>query len=183
MSLETILSIHLPKEVITLLISALPGFGLSVSLPIGINLFDLPWYYAFLLAVIGNMLPVPILLFFWNGLEMLLSKVGIFRRLVTWLHERTRRNSQSIEKYGFLGLALFVAIPAPFTGSFTGALGAAIIGMKFWTAFWSILVGVIGSSVIITSLCLLGWFGAALAVVGLIGLAAISLWKKRLPAK
>lgn len=182
-SLETLLNTHLSKELITLVISALPGFGLSISLPVAIHVFNLSWYYAFILSIIGNMLPVPFLLLCWDGLEILLGKTSFFRRPITWLHEHSLKNSSSIEKWGFLGLVIFVAVPAPVTGAATASLAAVILGMTFWDSFWAILWGVIISAVIITCLCLLGWFGAAVAGVALISLSAISILRKKPSAK
>jgi uncharacterized membrane protein len=182
-SLDTLLNTHLSKEVITLVISALPGFGLSISLPVAIHVLKLSWYYAFFLSVLGNMLPVPFLLLCWDGLEILLGKVSIFRRPLGWLRMHSLKNSSSIEKWGILGLMIFVAIPAPVTGAATASLVAVILGMTFWDSFWAILWGVIISAVIITCLCLLGWFGAAVAGVGLISLSAISILKKKPPKK
>ncbi len=129
------------------------------------------------------MLPVPILLLCWDGIEILLGKMSIFRRPIAWLHEHSLKNSSSIEKWGILGLVIFVAVPAPVTGAATASLAAVILGMTFWDSFWAILWGVIISAVIITCLCLLGWFGAAVAGVGLIGLSAISILRKKPPEK
>ncbi len=83
-SLETLLNTHLSKELITLVISALPGFGLSISLPVAIHLFKLSWYYAFFLSVLGNMLPVPFILLFLNAVSRWLSKVSLFDRFFRW---------------------------------------------------------------------------------------------------
>lgn len=179
MSLETLLNLRLPRELITIAISAIPGFGLSISLPVAIHVFKLSWYYALFLSILGNMLPVPLLLLCWDGLEILLGKVSIFQGPISWLHEHALKNSSNIEKYGFLGLIIFVAVPAPVTGAATGSLAAVILGMTFWDSFWAILWGVFISAVIITCLCLLGWFGAAVAGVGLIGLSAFSILKKK----
>ena len=177
--LHALLHIPLPKELITMAISAIPGFGLSVALPVSIHLFNFSWFYAFFLSVVGNMLPIPFLLILWEDIEKLLEKNSLFRRWITLLHTRTLENKPSVEKYGILGLVIFVAVPAPMTGAATASLIAVILGMNFWHSFLAILWGVLLSAIVITTLCLLGWTGAIIAGVSLVGLTALSLFRKK----
>jgi len=174
---EELLSLGFSKELIVLIISALPVFELRGALPVAINLFHFPWYYALLLAIIGNLLPVPVILLFLNGISRGLSKVKFFDRFLQWLFEHTKRRGRIIERYERIGLALFVAIPLPITGAWTGSLLAVIFGLKFKHAMLSIFVGVLIAGVIVTCLSLLGWVGAVIAGVGLAALAAFGLWK------
>jgi len=171
--LEELINLGIAKELIVVIISALPVVELRGALPVAINLFNMPWYWAFCLAVIGNMLPVPILLLFFESLAKIVSKVEIGRRLVNWVFEHTRRHEKMIQKYEWLGLMLFVAIPLPMTGAWTGSIIAFIFGMRFTHAFLSILCGVIIAGAIVTSLCLLGWIGAVIAGIGLSVLAIL----------
>jgi len=167
-----------PEEILNvLLIAASPIAELRVAIPVAISVFDFPWYYALLLAIIGNLLPVPFILLFLEAATRLLSKVALFKRFLDWLFERTRRRGRIIERYKFIGLMLFVAVPLPFTGAWTGSLAAVLFGMSFKHAFFSIFVGVVIAGVIVTCLTLLGWVGAAIAGVALGGLAAYSLWR------
>jgi uncharacterized membrane protein len=124
-----------------------------------------------LLAVIGNMLPVPILLLFFDSLAKIIRKVEIGKKLVDWVFRHTRRHEKIIQKYEWLGLMLFVAIPLPITGAWTGSIAAFLMGMKFKHSFLSILCGVLIAGVIVTCLCLLGWLGAIIAGVGLSAIA------------
>jgi uncharacterized membrane protein len=119
------------------------------------------------------MLPVPFLLLFWNGVTGLLSRVPLFKRPIDWLFARTKRHSTTIGKYKFWGLLAFVAVPIPLTGAWTASLVAIVLGMKFWPSFWSIFGGVIVAGAIVTALSLMGWRGAAIAVIGFI---AITIW-------
>src|SRR4030043_1091215 len=137
--IEKLISLGITKELIVIIISALPIIELRGALPIAINLFGIPWYWALLLAVIGNMLPVPILLLFLDSIAKLISKVNIGKRLVDWVFERTRRHGRIIERYERIGLILFVAVPLPLTGAWTGAIAAFLLGMKFQHAFLAIL--------------------------------------------
>jgi len=92
--------------------------------------------------------------------------------------EQTRRRGMTIEKYEKIGLTLFVAIPLPFTGAWTGSIAAFLLGLKFRYAFLSILAGVVIAGAIVTSLSLLGWAGALIAGVGLSTLAVLGWWRK-----
>ncbi|MBM3119818.1 MAG: small multi-drug export protein [Chloroflexi bacterium] len=175
--IEELISWGIAKELIVIIISALPIIELRGALPVAINVFHMPWYWAFCLAVIGNMLPVPILLLFFESLTRIISKVEIGRKFVNWVLQRTRRHGKLIEKYERIGLILFVAIPLPFTGAWTGSIAAFLLGMRFSYAFLSILCGVIIAGVIVTCLCLLGWLGAVIAGIGLSAIAIFGWWR------
>ena len=177
MSPEELLALGFSKELVVLAISALPVLELRGALPVAINLFHFPWYYALLLAVIGNLLPVPFILLFLNAFSRLLSKIGFFDRILHWLFEHTRRRGKIINRYERIGLTLFVAIPLPITGAWTGSLAAVLFGLKFKHAFLSIFAGVLIAGAIVTCLCLLGWTGAIIAGVALSTLAILALWR------
>jgi len=174
---EELLALGFSKELVVLVISALPILELRGALPVAINLFHFPWYYALLLAIIGNLLPVPFLLLFLNTISRLLSKIDVFDRMLHWLFEHTRRRGKIINRYERIGLALFVAVPLPVTGAWTGSLAAVLFGLKFKHAFLSISVGVLIAGAIVTCLCLLGWTGAIIAGVGLSIVAILALWR------
>jgi len=177
MSPEGLLNLGFSKELVVLIISALPIFELRGALPIAINVFHFPWYYALPLAILGNLLPVPIILLFLNVISKWLSKIGFFDRFFQWLFEHTKRRGKIIEKYERIGLALFVAIPLPVTGAWTGSLAAIIFDLKFSHAFLSIFIGVCIAGIIVTCLSLLGWVGAVIAGVVLCALAISGLWR------
>lgn len=177
MSPDELLSLGFSKELVVLVISALPLVELRGALPVAINLFHLRWHYALLLAIIGNLLPVPFILLLLDAFSRLVSKIGILGRMLHWLFEHTRRRGRIIERYERIGLALFVAIPLPVTGAWTGSLVAVLFGLKFKHAFLSILIGVFIAGTIVTCLCLLGWTGAIIAGIGLSSLAVFGLWK------
>ena len=142
-----------------LIVAALPIAELRLAIPWAIEVLNTPWYYAFLIAVIGNMLPVPFILLFIEAAVRLLSRVAVFERFFNWLFERTRRRGKIIQKYKRIGLVLFVAIPLPVTGAWTGSLAAVLFGIKFKQAFLSIFIGVIIAGIIVTSL----WMGLSFA--------------------
>ena len=146
-----------PNWLEVLAFAALPISELRGAIPWAILKHHFPWYYAFLLAVIGNLLPVPFILLFLDTFSRLLSKIGIFEKMLHWLFERTRRRGKIINRYERIGLALFVAIPLPVTGAWTGSLAAVLFGLKFKHAFLSIFIGVLIAGVIVTCATLLGW--------------------------
>jgi len=137
--------------------AASPISELRGAIPWAIIKLHFPWYYAFLLAVIGNLLPVPFILLFLDTFSRFLSKISIFEKMLHWLFERTRRRGKIINRYERIGLALFVAIPLPVTGAWTGSLVAVLFGLKFKHAFFSIFIGILIAGVIVTCATLLGW--------------------------
>ena len=157
MSPEQLLSLDLFNVLVVLGIAASPISELRGAIPVAIIGFHFPWYYAFLLAIIGNLLPVPFILLFLDTLSRLLSKIGIFKRMLQWLFEHTRRRGKIIERYERIGLILFVAIPLPVTGAWTGSLAAVLFGLKFKHAFLSIFAGIVIAGIIVTCATLLGW--------------------------
>ncbi len=175
--LDSLINSTLSKELITVILSMLPVAELRLSIPIAITVFHMPWYEAFGLGVLGNLIPVPFLLLFFDGASKLVQKIPIGKRFIDWLLKRTARHTASIQKYEFAGLAVFVAIPLPLTGAWTASLLAYILGLKFWPSFLAICLGVIGAAIIVTILTLLGWVGAGIAIVALIVLAVIGAWK------
>lgn len=177
------------------LISLLPIVELRGAIPVGHILAADPdpstrlgredWLRAariYLLAVVGNMLPVPFILWLLGPVSRLCMKVPLGKRFFDWLFARTRKKTAGIEKYEFFGLTVFVAIPLPVTGAWTGAMAGWLMGLKPLSAFFSILLGVMIAGVIMTVLSLMGWLGAAIAgTVLLVLLASVLLKSFRAP--
>lgn len=168
----------LTPELAVFLTSMLPIIELRGALPLAINLFNISWPKAFLIAYIGNIIPAPLILWLLGPIVRFLSRVHIFRRFFTWLFERTRkRSNRMIEKYEEIGLMAFVAIPLPGTGAWTGALIAFLFGLDFKKSLLIIAIGVFIAGVVVTCLCLLGWLGALIAGLGFALLAGLGFWK------
>ena len=140
-----------------ILIAASPISELRGAIPVAIGVYDFTWYYAYLFGVIGNLLPVPLILLFLHAIIPILCKVRFLDRLIQWFLSRTRRRGKLVERYERIGLILFVAIPLPITGAWTGAILAVILGIRFKYAFISILAGVLLAGVIVTCATQLGW--------------------------
>ncbi len=135
------------------------------------------WYWVFVLAVIGNMLPVPFILYFLEKVRQFLSRFEVFDRFFSWLYGRSQRRGAIIEKYKRIGLTLFVSVPLPVTGAWTGSLLAVIFGLPRRWSMLAIFIGVFIAGAIVTTLSLLGWWGAAIAGVVLLSLAAYSFFR------
>ena len=157
MFLEELLSLAFSNVLAVLAIAAAPISELRGAIPVAITVFHFPWYYAFLLAVIGNLLPVPFILLFLDAFSKLLGKIGIFERMLQWFFKHTRRRGKIIERYERIGLTLFVAIPLPITGAWTGSVVAVLFGLRFKHALLSIFIGILIAGTIVTCATLLGW--------------------------
>jgi uncharacterized membrane protein len=118
---------------------------------------------------------IPILLFL-EPISNFLRKLSVFDRFFRWLFARTRRRSAIVEKYETLGLILFVAIPLPVTGAWTGALAAFLFGISFRNAIVAIAMGVFIAGCIVATLTLMGIIGAIIAGVVLSLLGLSSFW-------
>jgi len=141
---------------IVVLISMLPIVELRGAIPVAILLFKMPWPEAVLLSVMGNMVPIPLILLCMDGFFRLISKSRLGKRFTDWLFARTRRKGKSIEKYEAWGLAIFVGIPLPGTGAWTGAFAANIFGIRFWRSLLFIFIGVLMAACVVTPLTLMG---------------------------
>ena len=139
-------------ELSTFLIAMIPIGELRASIPIAINIYQLPIWKAYLFSVLGNLIP-PILIL-W-GLrtfsEYLSRKIYFFNRFFTWLFKQTRKNHlKKIEKWKGWTLLILVAIPLPFTGAWSGSLVAFVFGFSYKKAISLITLGVIIAGIIVT---------------------------------
>jgi len=145
----------LPGELVLMLLSALPLTELRASIPVAYTVMAdswvWPWWKIYILAVVGNMLPVPFILMLLGPVSKWLSRWNLFRRFFNWLFERTRKKAGAhVEKYRALGLAVFVAIPLPVTGAWTGSVAAFVFGIPRKLALPSVLLGVLIAGAIVT---------------------------------
>ena len=108
----------------------------------------------FIISFLGNILPIPFILLLINWIFEVLKKVPGINRIIFWLEEKTLKKRDKIDKYGIWGLLLFVAIPLPGTGGWTGALLASLLHLDKKKSFGVISVGVFIAGLIITLLSL-----------------------------
>lgn len=144
-------------------LSMVPIIELRGAIPLG-AILDLPLWSNYLVSVFGNFLPVPFILLFIRYILEWMKKTKHFARIALWLEEKAQHGSEKVQKYASLGLFLFVAIPLPGTGAWTGALVAALMRMKMKYALPSILGGVLAAGVIMS-----------LASYGVVGIFSIFL--------
>jgi len=145
----------LPKEYVVMIVGALPISELRGAIPLALS-FGMPLSKAFWLAVLGNISFIVPALFLFEPISKNLRKFKLWSRFFDWLFERTKKNSESIQKYEALGLAIFVAIPLPMTGAWSGVVAASLFKIRFRYAFIAIVAGVIGAGLIVLTLCALG---------------------------
>ncbi len=150
--IEWITGTTLGKCITTFLISMVPVVELRLGLPYGIAL-GLAYPLALLSAVVGNMVPVPFIIVYIRRIfEWLRQHWAALDRLITPLERRADLKSETVLKYGSWGLLLLVAIPLPGTGAWTGALVAALLGMRLKRAVPVIFAGVCIAAAIMTAL-------------------------------
>ena len=137
------------RELIAFLLSMAPILelrgGILAARALGLNPV-----VSFIICYIGNILPVPFILWLIKSIidKMRTSNVGRFKKFVLWLDKKVEKRKGQIEKFGYLGLVLFVGIPLPGTGAWTGSLIASVLEMDKKKSFLAILVGVIMASII-----------------------------------
>jgi len=135
---------HLPPPLAILLCSMLPIIELRGGIPLGHYLMGSGhWPAIYFWAVIGNLLPVYPILALLGPCERLLRRWRLFDRFFTWLFARTEKRSGLMRRYGSVGLTLFVAIPAPMTGAWTGAMAAHLMKLPMRYSIPCIVGGVL----------------------------------------
>lgn len=146
--MDTFLDIF-TRELQVLLMAMVPVVELRGAIPYGAVL-GLDTVTTFICAVIGNCLPVPLIIFLARPIIGYLKKTKILGWFARWMERKTEKNKDKIMKRSALGLFLFVAVPLPGTGAWTGALCAALLDMRYRFALPSIIGGVIGAGCIMT---------------------------------
>ena len=150
------MDINLIPEIKTLLTAMAPIGELRVALPIALLSYKISIVPAYILSVIGNMIPVFLLLLFWKYfVEILMKYSKTFNKFFNWLFERTRKKFEGkYKKWGKLALIIFVAIPLPITGAWTGSVAAWLFNFKYWESIGLIFLGVCISGIIVTLISL-----------------------------
>ncbi|MBN2191041.1 MAG: small multi-drug export protein [Candidatus Aureabacteria bacterium] len=152
------------QESAVLIIAALPIVELRGAIPVA-HLMGMKPFKAYLISIAGNMIPVIPIILLLGPLTRWLSKFPGGRKFFDWFFERTRAKASLVEKYKAVGLALFVAIPLPVTGAWTGCAAAFLFKVKPVFAFIAILSGVMIAGIIMSVISVMGWVGFLIAVV------------------
>lgn len=125
----------------------LPLFELRGSIIVGAAM-GIPWWINYIVSVCGNLLPIPFILLFIRGILRWMKGVKGLSKIALWLEKKAHKHSAKVMKYATFGLFLFVAIPIPGTGAWTGALIAALFEMRLKYSLPSITLGVLTAGVI-----------------------------------
>ncbi len=144
-------------EIKTFLIAMSPIIELRGSIPIALTVYRLPLWSAYLFSVLGNLVPLILIISVLNPISKILSKkIYFFNRFFNWLFSHTRRADLSLfEKWGEkLAVIILVAIPIPFIGGWTGAICAFVFGIPFKKALPLVTIGCLIAGVIVTLLTL-----------------------------
>lgn len=131
------------------LISMVPLIELRGGIIAGAGL-GIPWYLNFIACVIGSMIPVPFILLFIRKILEWMKRVPRLQKLALFVENKAEKNKDKVVRYATWGLAIFVGIPLPGTGAWTGALVAAMLEMRLKHALPSIFVGVLIAAGIMT---------------------------------
>lgn len=142
------LSGSISKEAIVFLISMIPILELRGALLVAGPILGVPVSTAIPLCIIGNIIPVPFILLLITPIFRWMKGTKILKPMVDRLETKAMSKSDKIEKYEFWGLVLFVGIPLPGTGAWTGSLIAALLGIKFKKAFPAVIIGICMATVI-----------------------------------
>jgi uncharacterized membrane protein len=114
----------------------------------------LPWYVSYIVSVIGNIIPVPIiLLFVRKAFDFMKARGGKLERMALWFENKGASKSDKVTKYATFGLFLFVAIPLPGTGAWMGSLIAALMNMRLKHSIISVFLGILTAGLIMSLAC------------------------------
>lgn len=140
----------IPEELVAFVISLLPVLECRGGM-IASYLMGIPFWKAFLICYIGNMLPLPFIILFIRKIFDFLRRYKFFAKIIKRLEAKTERNKDKILRYESWGLLIFVAIPLPGTGGWTGAMMAGLLDMRFKRALPVLAVGVFIAGLIMSA--------------------------------
>jgi len=154
-TIQEFLTAHgIPDELVVFLISLMPVLECRLGMFTAIVLLQMNTFKGFLISFIGNIIPIPFILLLINWIFEVFKKIPVLKNIVLWLEDRTLKKRDKIDKYGIWGLLLFVAIPLPGTGGWTGALLASLLKLDKKKSFGIISIGVFIAGLIMTVLSL-----------------------------
>lgn len=138
------------KHILLVLIIAMtPIMELRAAIPVGVA-NDLGIWLSILISIIGNIIPVPFIMLFIKKIFEVMKKNKFLGKIVKKMEEKANKNKKTIDKYGYFGLFILVAIPLPGTGAWTGSLVASMFNMDIKKSFITISFGVLGAAFIVS---------------------------------
>jgi len=147
---------NIPPQLATMLIAMTPIGENRASVPIALTVYNMPVWQALFWSILGSILAATIIIFFLDtARQFMIKKLNFADKFFSWLDTRTERKFiEKYEKWGEIALILFVAVPLPITGAWTGSLAAVLFGIKPVRALLFISIGVILSAVIVALMTL-----------------------------
>lgn len=149
------------KEIMVFIISLMPILELRGGL-LAASLIGLDPIPSYIISIIGNILPIPFILWFMGSILKWMHGKKHLNKIATWLDKKVEKNKSKIENVGFWGLTLFVGIPLPGTGAWTGCLIASVLQMNKKKSFLAATLGVIMASIIMMFIS----FGLLKGIIG-----------------
>lgn len=149
-TIQTFFQENFPPQLAVFFISMIPLIECRGAIPFGMVVLQMPMWEVLPIAIAGNILPVPFILLLIRPVIAWLKTTKLFHPLAVWIEGKADKKKDQVLKYSKWGLFLFVAIPIPGTGAWTGALIAALLEMKVKSAFVTILLGMICAALIMT---------------------------------
>jgi len=145
-----------PPEVATFLVAMTPVFELRGSIPLAIGAYQLSPGVAYVISIVGNMVPAVVIMYGLNFIvEFLQKKSAFWHHVFEWVFERSRKRfNHHYDRHGELALLLFVAIPLPMTGVWTASIAAFLLGLKPRTTIWYLFLGALIAGAIVSSITL-----------------------------
>ena len=141
----------MPAGLTAFIISLMPILEIRGGM-IAARLLEMPFWKAFLICYVGNMIPIPFIILFIRKIFEFLRRFSFFGRIIEKLERKTEKNKKKVLKYEAWGLLLFVAIPLPGTGGWTGALMAALLDIRLRKSLPIISIGVLIAGFIMSGL-------------------------------
>ncbi len=144
----------LPVELVTFILAMLPISELRGAIPFGLH-SNIPFVKVLAISTIGNLVPVIPLYFFLNKIILFLNRFRPGKNFSEWLVARTLKKSRLIQLYEMVGLIIFVGIPLPMTGAWTGTIASSLLKLKFRYYIIGVIGGVLLAALIVSLLTLL----------------------------
>ncbi len=149
-SIQVFFQENFPPHLAVFFIAMIPLIECRGAIPFGMLVLNLPLWEVLPIAIIGNIVPVPFILLLIRPVINWLKKTRYLHPLAHWIEAKADKKKDKVLKYSKWGLFLFVAIPIPGTGAWTGALVAALLDLRVKSAFLTILLGMITAALIMT---------------------------------
>lgn len=155
--IEQILNFISNPVVILILLTLLPFLELRASIPYGILVLQMDWLIVFLICIITNIILGPLIYWFLHNFMNIFLKISFIEKIwKRYVKKVQKKISPFVDRWGVLGVGLFIGVPLPGSGSYSGAIGSYILGLDFKKFFWANVLGVMIAGTVVTLVSVLG---------------------------